>query len=113
MTLTYIKSYEAYQTLINNSDQLIVIDFFATWCGPCKQIAPRFVELSEKYKDIIFCKVDIDEVAKLGELCEVECLPTFIFIKNKKIINKIEGANIEGVASFIDELVELSKSFEE
>ena len=79
--------------LLYNSDKKIIVDFTATWCGPCQRIAPIFKELSVEYKDILFIKVDVDEFEEVAEQMEVSCMPTFLFLKNKNIIYRLEGAD--------------------
>ena len=79
--------------LLHNSNKKLVVDFTATWCGPCQRIAPTFKELSAEYKDILFVKVDVDEFEEVTEEMEITCMPTFLFLKNKKIIYKLEGAD--------------------
>ncbi len=72
----------------------VVIDFFATWCGPCKRIAPVYVELSEKFPSITFLKCDVDEAEEVSNHYGVESLPTFILFNNGKEMKRIEGANL-------------------
>ncbi|KAM3937233.1 thioredoxin-like isoform 2-T2 [Leptodactylus fuscus] len=74
-------------------DKLVVIDFTAVWCGPCKMIAPFFASLSEKYTDVVFLKVDVDDAADVSAQCEIKCMPTFQFYKNSKRIHEFSGAN--------------------
>ena len=82
----------------------VVIDFFATWCGPCKRIAPLYVELSQKFPSITFLKVDVDEAEQLAGLYKVDSLPTFIFLNSGKEIKRIEGANLNQLIENLQEL---------
>ena len=62
-----------------------VIDFYADWCGPCKQIAPLLEELSEEYKDKIdIYKIDVDTYAELGMLFNIRSIPSILFISIDK-----------------------------
>jgi len=81
---------------------LIVIDFFATWCGPCKYIAPIFADLSEKLTNIAFLKVDVDEVNEISQEEEISAMPTFLFYKNGEIVHKIVGADIDEINKTLD-----------
>uniref|UniRef100_A0A4W5K1J0 Thioredoxin n=1 Tax=Hucho hucho TaxID=62062 RepID=A0A4W5K1J0_9TELE len=76
-------------------DKLVVVDFTATWCGPCKNIAPFFKELSEnpENSNVVFLKVDVDEAADVSQYCEIKCMPTFHFYKNGKKVDDFSGAN--------------------
>jgi len=76
-----------------STGKIVVVDFTATWCGPCRLMAPIFLELSKKYENLIFLKVDVDEVQDVTSKWEVRAMPTFIFIKQKKQVDKIVGAN--------------------
>lgn len=84
----------------------VVIDFYASWCSPCKKLTPEFSRLSNEYTTITFLKVDSDEAEELCKHFEVSALPTVIFIKNGDIISIIKGFSLDKMVS---ELKELSK----
>lgn len=66
-------------------DKLVVVDFFATWCGPCKMIAPKVEEMEAEFKDtVVFLKVDVDEAEDAAMEYNITAMPTFLFIKNNK-----------------------------
>ncbi|XP_072904683.1 thioredoxin-like [Hemitrygon akajei] len=74
-------------------DKIVIVDFSATWCGPCKKIEPDFAALSEEFTDMIFCSVDVDEVEDLAQSKGVTALPTFIIFMHGAEEKKIIGAN--------------------
>lgn len=83
-------------------DKLVVVDFFATWCGPCKVIAPKLEEFSETYKEkIVVLKVDVDECEQLTERYNISSMPTFLFIKGGEQKDSFSGANAEKLEKFI------------
>ncbi|XP_072260535.1 thioredoxin-like [Pyxicephalus adspersus] len=86
------------------ADKLIVIDFSASWCGPCKRIAPIYEEISCANPDVLFYKVDVDDVADLAEKCGIQAMPTFQFFKNKKKVAEIRGADAAALKKKISEL---------
>ena len=63
-------------------DKLVVIDFFATWCGPCKMISPVLEEMEAQMSNVKFLKVDVDEAEDVAVHYQISAMPTFIFIKN-------------------------------
>ncbi|CAM9342352.1 unnamed protein product [Pylaiella littoralis] len=74
--------------------KLVVVDFHASWCGPCKRIAPFLVKLSETHKDsVVFVKVDVDENSESAEKYGIEAMPTLKFIKNGEVVGTITGAD--------------------
>lgn len=75
-----------------NSNNLVVIDFWAEWCGPCRLIAPIIHELAEEYKDVVFGKVDVDQENDLAVKFGIRNIPTVIFMKNGQILDRIVGA---------------------
>ncbi|KAH7443242.1 hypothetical protein KP509_02G027000 [Ceratopteris richardii] len=76
-----------------SSNKVVVVDFTATWCGPCRMIAPFYEELSEKYSNLIFLKVDVDQLSDISAAYEVRAMPTFMFIENGAVVEKIVGAD--------------------
>ncbi|XP_046737721.1 thioredoxin-2 [Diprion similis] len=80
---------------------LVVIDFFATWCGPCKMIAPKLEELSKELNDVIILKVDVDECEDIAFEYEISSMPTFVFIKNSTVLESFAGANFDKLKSTI------------
>ena len=60
----------------------VLVDFFATWCGPCKMLSPIVEELSEEMKDVTFVKIDVDEAPRIAARYEIYSIPTLILFKN-------------------------------
>ncbi|ORY49825.1 thioredoxin [Rhizoclosmatium globosum] len=87
-----VKSFEEYTKLING-DKVVVVDWFATWCGPCKVISPVFAELSNEFTNVVFVKVDVDEVPEAAEGAGIRAMPTFQFYQAGKKVDEIVGAN--------------------
>ncbi|GAX09726.1 thioredoxin 1 [Fistulifera solaris] len=83
--------------------KLVVIDFTATWCGPCKMISPVFHELSESFDDVVFLKVDVDENPDTAAKYNVSAMPTFLFIKGGEIVDRMMGANPSKLQELIAE----------
>ncbi|XP_004232447.1 thioredoxin H-type 2 [Solanum lycopersicum] len=75
-----------------DNKKLLVVDFTASWCGPCKFIAPFLAELAKKIPTVTFLKVDVDELKSVATDWAVEAMPTFMFIKEGKIVDKVVGA---------------------
>ncbi len=78
---------------LSKNNELLVVDFWAPWCGPCKQLAPYIEELAEKYAGkIAVGKCDIDENPELPGQFGVRNIPTILFIKNGEVVDKSVGA---------------------
>lgn len=78
MTVHHIENSKSLQDLIYIND-LVVIDFSATWCGPCKKISPDYDRLSNTFTNWVFTKVDVDIVPDCAEYYEVSAMPTFVY----------------------------------
>lgn len=80
--------------LLAAGGRLVVVDFTASWCGPCKSIEPKVRELSRKYKDkAVMLKVDVDKCSNVAYDYRVSRMPTFVFIRNGRKIDRFSGAD--------------------
>lgn len=70
---------------------VVVVDFFATWCGPCKMLSPIFEELEEELKEVKFVKVDIDKNSDLVQKFKIVSVPTIKIFKNGKEVDTLVG----------------------
>lgn len=93
MSVQAITSYEEFQKIIQD-DKIAAIDFWATWCGPCKMISPMFEKFAAEAPadKIAFYKVDVDEQEKIAQECGITAMPTFVFFKKGEKITQVIGA---------------------
>ncbi|KAM4709636.1 thioredoxin-like [Discoglossus pictus] len=95
---------EFQKALKDAGSHLVVVDFTATWCGPCKMMAPFFESLSQTYEDVVFLKVDVDDAQEVAAHCDIKCMPTFHFYKNEERVHEFSGANKNSLEDKVKEL---------
>ncbi|KAF7846062.1 hypothetical protein BT93_L5334 [Corymbia citriodora subsp. variegata] len=81
------------QCLAGSGGKLVVLDCFATWCGPCKMIAPELVKMSNKYENASFVKIDVDQVPDVAGDLGIRAMPTFILFKDGERVDEFVGAD--------------------
>ncbi|TKY69743.1 Thioredoxin H2 [Spatholobus suberectus] len=84
------------------TNTLMVIDFTATWCGPCKYMDPSIQEFAAKYTNVEFIKIDVDELMGVSQEFQVQAMPTFILMKKGKVVDKVVGAKKEELQKLIE-----------
>jgi thioredoxin 1 len=91
---------------IIDTNSYVAVDFFASWCGPCKALAPKFNELakSDTWKNVVFCKVDCSNESEIGDAYAVASLPTILFYKNGKAKYKVVGNDKDAVVQALTKL---------
>ncbi|XP_047369685.1 thioredoxin-like protein 1 isoform X3 [Vespa velutina] len=92
-----------YAEMANMGSKLVVVDFTASWCGPCQRIAPVFEQFSLKYPNAIFLKVDVDKCSEVAAIQGVSVMPTFIFYRNRTKLGFCQGADPAGLESKIQQ----------
>ena len=74
-----------------SGNSLVLVDFFATWCGPCKTMAPIVEEIAEERTDIKVCKIDVDQEPELARQYRVMSIPTFLVFKDGEVVKRDMG----------------------
>lgn len=97
------KEYE--HILKSYPDKLLVIDFFAEWCGPCRHMKPYLRECDEKYPEIVIVKVDVDANEAVANKENIEVMPTVIFYKNGMKLGEFSGSSKEALMNKIQEFL--------
>ena len=83
---------ENFEKEVLNSDKPVVLDFWASWCGPCRMMGPIIDEIAVERPDIVVGKVNVDEEANLAAQFHIMSIPTLVVIKNGEVVNQAVGA---------------------
>ena len=81
-----------FQDEVMHSEKLVLLDFWASWCGPCRMVSPIVDEIAADRSDIKVCKINVDEQPELAARFGVMSIPTLVVMKNGKVINQAVGA---------------------
>ena len=80
-----------FENEVEKNNGLVLVDFWASWCGPCKMLSPIVDEIAEECENVKVCKVNVDEEQALAAKFGIMSIPTLILFKNGNIINKVIG----------------------
>lgn len=98
----YIENKEEFEEIVKN--KIVVVDFFANWCGPCKMLGPIFEEVSNELTDVTFIKIDIDKVEELPKMFGIMSIPTLLVFEEGKLTKKVSGfMDKKSLIDFINE----------
>lgn len=98
-----IKDLQQFTKTIGNKQQLSVVDFYATWCGPCKAIAPIFEQLAVKVPEVEFARVDVDRAEDVAREYGITAMPTILFFQDGEKVDTIVGANLQKLVKLIEQ----------
>ena len=80
-----------FQSEVENSDKLVLIDLYADWCGPCRMLSPVLAELEGEYPDVKFCKINVDNDPELARAFNVTSIPMVALVKNNTFVDMSVG----------------------
>ncbi|KAJ8464657.1 hypothetical protein OPV22_027209 [Ensete ventricosum] len=89
----------------SQTNKLMVIDFSASWCGPCRFVEPAFKAMAAQYSDAVFFKIDVDEIPEVSKQWKVQAMPTFVLVKGGQEVGRIVGAKKDELEKRIQEQI--------
>ena len=100
--LKHINSREEFEASVKEG--LVLVDFFATWCGPCKMLSPLLEQVADERNDVTILKIDVDEVSDVAAQFGIQAIPTLILFKNGQQVDKRMGyQNKNQLLAFINQ----------
>lgn len=86
-----INNEEFKEQVLNEDGKVKIVDFFATWCNPCRMLAPVLEELDKKYDELEIYKIDVDENSALADELDISSVPTLLIYRDGKIVKQVMG----------------------
>lgn len=83
---------ENFESDVINSEKVVLLDFFATWCGPCRMVSPIIDQIAEENEHILVGKIDVDQESELASRFQVYSIPTLVVMKDGKVLSQETGA---------------------
>ena len=80
-----------FKTEVEEAEELVVIDLYADWCGPCRMLAPALEELAKENPDVKFCKINVDNDPELAKIFKVQSIPFVALVKNNTFLDMSVG----------------------
>ncbi|KAJ7134656.1 thioredoxin-like protein [Mycena epipterygia] len=96
-----IKQWNEIVQASTDAGKTVVVDFHAEWCGPCKQIAPKYNSLAAENPQVQFLRVDVDQQTQIAQTFQVTAMPTFYAIKAKNVVGMLRGADPQGLTRLV------------
>ncbi|KAI8037779.1 thioredoxin-2 [Drosophila gunungcola] len=103
-----VDSKSSYDKLLEDAgpNKHVLVEFYATWCGPCAMIGPRLEQLATEYSSrMMILKIDVDQNEDLALQYEISSMPTFLIIKNRVTLFQFVGSNVDRVVSTVEKYV--------
>ncbi|KAG5061958.1 hypothetical protein AAZX31_02G021800 [Glycine max] len=97
-----IAQWNAHYKATKETNKLMVLDFTATWCGPCKLMDPVILEFAGNYTDVEFIKIDVEELTEVSQALQVHQLPTFVLVQKGKVADRVVGVKKEELKRSIE-----------
>jgi len=98
--IKHIASQAELDTLLKEKS-VVIIDFHASWCGPCHAIAPFYSQMADRFRTVSFTKVDVDKVKSVAQKYKVTAMPTFVIIKDRNVVDTLKGADPKGLEDLL------------
>ena len=96
MSAKYINNHQNFHEEVLQSEKPVLLDFFASWCGPCRMVSPLLDEIAKERPDIKVVKVDIDQNPELAQQYRVMSVPTLMVVKDGEVVKQSRGARPKG-----------------